>query len=156
METKAFLTVNKTLFFTLIFICSLTSSWGQNSAKQPSTYEIGGISKALHASMIPDNRKVGVYLSVGLQNEVPPSEWASTIEKVFTAYGFPVKIILREKRTNGKAAIARIYIGAKAYGGNLSSRNIGLNHLLTNHEKVFAELLDLYKKANPDMTFTQN
>lgn len=156
MAIKTLLTAQKAFILPLIFICSFTLCWGQNTAKDTTTYKIGGISKALHASMIPDNRTVGVFLSVGKQNKIPPSEWASTVEKYFNAYGFPVEIILREKRTNGKAAIALMYIGAKRYQGNLSSGGVGLYHLFNNHKEVFTELLDLYKKANPDMSFTQN
>lgn len=122
-------------------------SWGQDAKM----YNQGPISEALHASMIPDNRTIGVYLTVCQQNELSPSAWASTLNKYFSAYGFPVKIILDESPPKGTGAVARIYVAAKAYQGNLSSGDIGLSYLFTEHQKVFSELLELYKKANPDL-----
>jgi len=113
------------------------------------------IKKALHASMTPDNRTVGVYLSIGKDNELSPQTWMSTIEKYFKAYGFPVKIIVDHNQPEGKGAIAVIYIGAKAYEGNLSSGSVSLHYLLTEHKKVFNELLEMYKVANPNLFTTK-
>ena len=140
-----------------MFIISFaTNGWGQGNPNEKVIYKEGRISEALHASMIPNKRTVGVYLTVAKQNELTPQEWASTLEKYFKAYGFPVKIILNHKNSKGKGATAVIYIGAKAYEGNLSSGSVSLSHLLTKHKKVFAELLEIYKEANPDLFTTDN
>lgn len=136
-----------TLFLFLPFI-----NWGQSET----IYEEGRISEALYASMKPDNRTVGVYLTVAKENELSPQEWASTVEKYFKAYGFPVKIILDNQRPEGKGAVALIYVGAKAYNGNLSSRGVSLYHLLKEHKAVFSDLLALYKEANPDLFTSTN
>lgn len=126
--------------------------WGQDAPVEQSTYKEGRISEALHASMTPDNRTVGVYLTVAKENELSPEKWASTVEQYFKTYGFPVKIILDHKRPEGKGAAALIYIGAKAYEGNLSSGDVSLYYLLSEHEKVFGDLLKLYREANPDLS----
>lgn len=60
----------------------------------------------------------------------------------------------KDKKRN--TFFGHVYIGAKAYDGNLSSGGVGLQHLLTNHKEVFSELLDLYKRANPDIPVAQN
>lgn len=114
------------------------------------------IKATISASITPNNRTVGVYLIIGKGNEVPPKEWEATIKKYFEAYGFPVKIILDNLPPEGKGAIALIYVGAKAYQGNLSNGSVSLHYLLTEHKKVFPDLLEMYKKSNPDLFTSKN
>lgn len=119
-------------------------------------YRSENIKTTINASTIPNSRTIGVYLVIGQGNGVPPKEWGSTIEQYFKAYGFPVKIILDNLPPKGQGAIALIYVGGKAYDGNLSNRSVSLHYLLTEHKKVFTDLLGLYKKANPDLVTSKN
>lgn len=153
MTIRRLFSCSNSLFFALAAVVLFFPmlSWGQDASQNQSAYKEGRITEALFASVTPDSQTVGVYLVVGQENEVSPQEWATTIEKYFTAYGFPVKIILYHKHLEGTGAVARIYIAGKAYQGNLSNGNIGLSHLLTEHAKVFPELLNMYKEANPDL-----
>lgn len=156
MIVRRFFLLNVSILWLIVVLFLPLNCWGLNDSQNEFIYHEGRISDALFVSTTPDKRTIGVYLTVAIQNELSPQEWASTVEKYFKAYGFPVKIILDHRRPKGKGATAVIYIGAKAYEGNLSSGSISLSHLISNHKKVFAELLELYKKANPDLFTTRS
>ena len=176
MKIRRLFSIHKTLCLALVIIFSFPHiSWGQDDLDSKIIEKQAQITDALNrmndiinqadeklehlenvkavinASSIPNNKTVGVYLIIGKDNEVAPNEWVSTVEKYFKAYGFPVKIISDNTHPAGQGAIALIYVGAKAYDGNLSNGSVSLHYLLTEHKKVFSDLLDMYKEANPDL-----
>ncbi len=181
MKIRRLLLVYKTLYLALVIVLIFPhTTWGQSDLDSKITERQAQIADALNrmndiinqadkkleslenvkaaidASMIPNNRTIGVYLIIGKDNEAAPNEWVSTIEKYFKAYGFPVKIISDNAHPEGQGAIALIYVGAKAYEGNLPNGSISLHYLLTEHKKVFSDLLEMYKEANPDHFTTKN
>ncbi len=181
MKTRRLFSIHNAFYLVLIIVFSFPyKSWGQDDidskiiGKQAQITDalnrmndiinqadeklesLKNVKAVINASSVPNNKTVGVYLIIGKDNEVAPNEWVSTVKKYFKAYGFPVKVILDNTHPEGQGAIALIYVGAKVYNGNLSNGSVSLHYLLTEHKKVFSDLLEMYKEANPRLFTAKN